>query len=111
MVAHEIYAASLVSKGHGHPLWEPDPGESPPVMLADVGYISDGRFIKLFNVSRGVDDLNNIYGLPQGHMLLKIGRTEPSRTPLPAAPEYISSEGVSESGVGLDITAGYFAIL
>ena len=59
MVAYETYAASLVSKGHGYPLWEPDPGECAPVELADVGYTSEGGFTKLFNASAGIDDPSN----------------------------------------------------
>jgi hypothetical protein len=105
MVASETYANALVSQGYGHPLWEPDPGEYPPVELADVGYISDGGFIKLFNTSAGINDPSNSLGLPPGHNLLSIGRIQ-RRAPLPKAPEYISSEGVSEKGVDLSLTAG-----
>lgn len=42
MVAYTTYAKALFPKGHGHPLWEPDPGEYAPVEIADVGYVSDG---------------------------------------------------------------------
>ena len=33
----------------GYALWEPDPGEYPPVAIGDVGYIREGRFRRLFN--------------------------------------------------------------
>ena len=105
MVAYETYAASLLSKGHGHPLWEPDPGEYPAVDIADVGYISNGGFVKLFNTAAETDDPSNDLGLPQGHTPLIVGRIQ-RRAPLPKAPEYISSEGVSEKGAELNITAG-----
>ena len=105
MVAAQTYANSLVSQGHGHPLWEPDPGEYPPVKLGDVGYISDGGFIKLFNASAGVDDPSNTLGLPQSHISLPIGPIQ-RRAPLPKAPEYVSSEGVSEKGLDLSLTTG-----
>ena len=105
MVAYETYATSLVSKGHGYPLWEPDPGECAPVELADVGYISEGGFMKLFNAAAGIDDPSNSLGLPEGHTPLIVGQVK-TRNPLPKAPEYISSEGVSEKGGDLSITAG-----
>lgn len=105
MVAHEAYAAALVSKGHGHPLWQPDPGVYPSVELADVGYILDGGFIKLFNASVGVEDPSNSFGLPVDHTPLHVGQIQ-RKTPLPKTPEYISSEGVSDKGVDLSITTG-----
>ena len=105
MVAYETYAASLVSKGHGYPLWEPNPGGYAPVELADVGYTSGGGFIKLFNAAAGIDDPSNSLGLPEGHTPLIVGQIQ-TKNPLPKAPEYISSEGVSEKGGDLSITAG-----
>ena len=97
MAACETYAVSLISKCNGHPLWEADPGEYPPVELADVGYISQGRFIKLFNVSVGKDDPSNRHGLPKYHNPLHVGHIH-YRTPLPKAPEYISSSHIFEGG-------------
>jgi hypothetical protein len=105
MVAYETYATSLVSKGHGYPLWEPNPGERAPVELADVGYTSGGGFMKLFNAAAGIDDPSNSLGLPEGHTPLIVSQIK-NRNPLPKAPEYISSEGVSEKGGDLSITAG-----
>jgi hypothetical protein len=105
MVAYETYANALITKGHGHPLWEPDPGDDPDVELGDVGYIHDGRFIRLFNASAGSDDPRNYLGLPQGHSPLPVGRTT-RRTPLPKEPHYIASEGIQSTGADLSITAG-----
>ena len=105
MAAPQTYATSLMAKGHGYPLWEPDPGEEPAVELTDVGYISDGGFIKLFNASAGVDDPSNSRGLPSGHIPLPVGAIQ-RRAPLPKAPEYISSEGVLEKSVDLSLAAG-----
>ena len=105
MVAHETYAACLVSKGHGHPLWQPDPGEFPADEIADVGYVLDGGFIKHWNVSVGVNDPSNSFGLPADHVPLSVGQIQ-RKTPLPGKPEYISSEGVSHTGADLSITAG-----
>lgn len=106
MVAHTTYANALISKGYGYPLWEPDPVECAPVELADVGYISEGGFIKLFNGSKSIDDWSNRLGLPEGHTPFPVGEIQ-RRMPLPKKPEHIASEGVSEMGVDLGVIAGY----
>jgi hypothetical protein len=103
MVAYETYAASLVSKGHGHPLWQPNPGEYPPVELADVGYVLEGGFITLFNASVDRSDSSGS-GQPHDHTPLLVGQIQ-RKEPLPKAPEYISSEGVSNKGADMTITA------
>ena len=105
MVAHETYANALVTKGNGYPLWQPDPGEYAPVDLGDVGCIYEGAFVKLFNVSKDIHDRSNRLGLPFGHSPLDIGDIL-YKTPLPKAPEYISSDGVSKKGVDLSVTFG-----
>jgi len=105
MVAHITYANALISKGYGYPLWEPDPVECAPVELADVGYISEGGFIKLFNASREADDQNNRLGLPRQHTRFSVGEIQ-RRMPLPKRPEYISSEGVLEMGADLGVLDG-----
>jgi hypothetical protein len=105
MVAYTTYAKALFPKGHGHPLWEPDPGEYAPMEIADVGYISDGGFIKLFNASSRIDDWSNRLGYPERHTPLLVGDIR-RRTPLPKKPEYISSEGVQKKGVNLSGSAG-----
>ena len=110
MVAYETYASALVTKGHGHPLWEPDPGPNTcAVELGDVGYLCEGAFVKLFNVSKDIHDERNRLGLPLGHTPLHIGDVR-YRTPLLEAPEYISSEGVSGVGADVRITAGQVVI-
>jgi hypothetical protein len=106
MVAYETYANALIIKGHGNPLWEPDPGEYAPVELGDVGYLYKGAFIKLFNASKAIDDLSNQQlGLTRGHHPLRIGGIL-RQTALAKAPEYISSEGVRKKGAELAATAG-----
>jgi hypothetical protein len=106
MVAHTTYANALIPKGHGYPLWEPDPGECAPVELADVGYMADGGFIKLFNASAGTEDRSNRLGLPQGYSPLLVGEIQ-RKTPLAKRPKNIKSEGVSEISANLGVTAGY----
>jgi len=102
MVAYETYANALATKGHGHPLWEPDPGAYDPVDLGDVGYLDKGAFVKLFNAS---NNSGNRLGLPPGHIPLHISNIL-RRTPLPKEPEYVSSEGIRRQGADLTATAG-----
>jgi hypothetical protein len=105
MVAYETYANALITKGHGRPLWEPDPGEYAPVELGDVGYLYRGAFVKLFNASKAIDDPSNQFGLPRGHDPLPI-RNILRNTPLPKAPEYIATKGVRSRGAELTVTTG-----
>jgi hypothetical protein len=109
MVAYETYASALIMKGHGHPLWEPDPGQYAPVDIGDVGYLHEGAFVKLFNISKDIHDWSNRLGLPRGHTPFHVGDILP-KSPLPKAPEYISSEGVCDKGADLRITAGQVVV-
>lgn len=102
--AHETYAKALVPKNHGYPLWEPDPGSNAAVELADVGYLWEGVFMKLFNASKGGDDPSNRFGLPEGHVPFTVGEVL-RRTPLPKE-EHISSEGVCDLGASVELTGG-----
>lgn len=103
--AHITYAKALFSKTHSHALWEPDPasGNYASVELADVGYIKNGCFVKLFNASKDADGSS---AYPDGHEPCVVGPIN-RRNPLPGGSP-ISSEGVSEVGMegGLTSTAG-----
>lgn len=105
MVAYETYANALITKGHGHPLWEPDPGEFAPVEIADVGHVLNGGFIKIFNASSDAPNLSNQFGLPPGFSPLPVGPIQ-CRAPLPKTPKYIFSEGVSEIGANIGLGSG-----
>jgi hypothetical protein len=56
-----IYQEQLTSLYHGLALWRPNPVESiyNQVSIGDVGYISDGVFIRMFNVTLPWDDRSN----------------------------------------------------
>ena len=51
---HVIYPTSLNLLGQGYALWFPEPhatvGEP---QIGDVGYVSEGSFIRLFNINTG----------------------------------------------------------
>lgn len=104
--AHETYTKALLKKFHGHALWEPDPGTDAPVELADVGYVQNGAFIKLFNASKGPNHPSNPLGLPDGHEPCPIGPIQERNALQGGLP--ISSEGVSEVGAAgsLGLSAG-----
>jgi len=46
---------------HGHALWEPNPIERfyDQVSIGDVGYVMDGFFHRMFNVTLSSDDPSN----------------------------------------------------
>jgi hypothetical protein len=56
-----IYREQLWPPYHGLPLWKPNPVESVynQVSIGDVGYISGGTFIRMFNVTLSWDDESN----------------------------------------------------
>ncbi|GJE99615.1 WD40 repeat domain-containing protein [Phanerochaete sordida] len=52
----EIYASSLQSFGLGYPLWCPEPHISGEPQVADVGFLHEGKFIRLFNLDKASPD-------------------------------------------------------
>jgi hypothetical protein len=56
-----IYQEQLTSLYHGLALWRPNPVEDiyDQVSIGDVGYISEGAFIRMFNVTLPWDDESN----------------------------------------------------
>ncbi|KAJ7279152.1 hypothetical protein C8J57DRAFT_1574360 [Mycena rebaudengoi] len=64
----------LLPKGHGYPLFHPQPFDDLPFEslrvgtdIGDVGVVtSDGAFDVIFNICRSADDPVNRFGVPQG---------------------------------------------
>ena len=55
-----IYQEQLSSIYHGLALWKPNPeGLYGRVSIGDVGYVSEGAFIRMFNVTLPWDDESN----------------------------------------------------
>ncbi|GJE89753.1 hypothetical protein PsYK624_058590 [Phanerochaete sordida] len=70
--ASAVYAEQLVSRGYGLPLWRPEPANPmDEVEIGDVGYVSEGEFIRLFNAMRPADDPLNADGVPSGFVILQ----------------------------------------
>ncbi len=56
----DIYREQLSSLYHGFALWKPNPeGLYDHVSIGDVGYVSEGAFIRMFNVTLSWDDESN----------------------------------------------------
>ena len=96
-----IYSDQLVPRRNGHALWEPNPGDKPAVELADVGYLKDGAFIRLFNASKLSDDTSNHLGVPEGYEILNVGEIN-YREPLPRRPDSIRSETVKSTDISTE---------
>ncbi|GJE89740.1 hypothetical protein PsYK624_058460 [Phanerochaete sordida] len=67
-----IYAEQLVSRGYGLPLWHPEPTKFGEVELGDVGFVSEGSFIRLFNAMRPAHDPINDDGVPPDFVILQV---------------------------------------
>ena len=73
MAHYDIFRGQLAITypGYGHALWEPSPGDH-VVGVGDVGYIYEGRFIRLFNILLPADDPSHeTFGVPDDHKLFK----------------------------------------
>jgi hypothetical protein len=74
----KVYREHLASEYHGTALWNPNPAERlydcGRVSIGDVGYLCDGDFIRMFNVTLPWDDLSNAkLGIPNDFRSLEQG--------------------------------------
>ena len=65
-----IYREQLSSQYHGIALWNPNPVDDlydcGHVSIGDVGYLCDGHFIRMFNITLPWNDPSNTkHGMPQ----------------------------------------------
>ncbi|KAF8262522.1 hypothetical protein EI94DRAFT_1704705 [Lactarius quietus] len=71
MAHYDIFREQLAIRfpGYGHALWEPSPGGLYHVGgVGDVGYVSQGRFHRLFNILLPANDPSHAnFGVPDGH--------------------------------------------
>ena len=72
-----IYREQLSSLYHGLALWDPKPVENlheqpDHVSIGDVGYLDNGAFIRMFNVTLPWDDPSNkLLGIPDKYEHIK----------------------------------------
>ena len=85
----------------GSPIWEPDyrPDE---VSVADVGYIRDGRFNRLFNARLPIGDPRNIWGVPPGYECLPLDERSMVHRRLP--PGVMASRSIVKRGAEIEVT-------
>ncbi|EKM58725.1 uncharacterized protein PHACADRAFT_182971 [Phanerochaete carnosa HHB-10118-sp] len=84
--AWSVYAEQLVGRGYGLPLWHPEPTlEQGEIKVGDVGFVSEGQFIRLFNAMNSEEDPINAGGVPKGFAVLK-----PHRRHFFSAPTHVS---------------------
>jgi hypothetical protein len=69
--APHLYTGNLLTRGHGYPLWFPEPSSIPPtykmngVRVGDVGVITfDGQFEFIFNICLPSNHSINYYAPP-----------------------------------------------
>ena len=69
------YREQLWSLYRGLALWNPNPGNLyDRVSIGDVGYVSEGAFIRMFNVRLPWDDHSNrTFGIPDPYDILDFG--------------------------------------
>lgn len=72
VLAADVYAEQLCYRGHGLPLWSPEPSKFGEVQIGDVGYVERGGFYRLFNAAFPVDHPTNRDGVPPEFEVLKI---------------------------------------
>lgn len=93
--AAEVYAAQLLTRRLGWPLWQPEPTKFGEVLIGDVGFVQNGCFYRLFNALRPADDpVNALCGVPPDFVPLQYNETALLHTVhdyLPPGPLYSSS--------------------
>ncbi|EKM59058.1 uncharacterized protein PHACADRAFT_86540 [Phanerochaete carnosa HHB-10118-sp] len=106
----EIYSSSLATLHEGHALWYPEPHESGELQIGDVGFMSRGAFIRLFNLDTSAPEkkvtfwptpFEDIEPLPP-HVL------QIDRRRRPLLPTHYRSHGVESRQIhaSADVSAG-----
>ncbi|KAJ7898670.1 hypothetical protein B0H14DRAFT_3564451 [Mycena olivaceomarginata] len=75
-----LYSRLLLTRGHGYPLFHPQPFDDLPLEarkngteIGDVGVVtSDGSFDPIFNICRAANDSFNRFGVPDGFEQLRL---------------------------------------
>ena len=60
-----VYAEQLYKSGRGIPLWYPEPSATGEVQIGDVGFLYNGGFHRLFNVTVPPTHALNSKGVPE----------------------------------------------
>ena len=92
--AARVYQEELATKGRGTPLWYPEPSETGEINIGDVGFLYNGGFHRLFNVTVGEDDPLNADGVPEGFEPLPAKKRMKDRRTEDLPPCLLSSSSV-----------------
>lgn len=97
-----VYRESLSTLYHGLALWKPNPVEGVynQVSIGDVGYVSGGAFIRMFNVTLPWDDdSNKAFGEPYAYDSLRLSDFKISREKVDQVDHY-SRRVIREENTG-----------
>ncbi|PCH36243.1 hypothetical protein WOLCODRAFT_166779 [Wolfiporia cocos MD-104 SS10] len=106
--AWDIYARLLSQKGYGYPLWSPEPLEQGEIDIGDVGWIQDGRFIRLINTFESPQSpINEYWKSLRDFETLDRTALEPFiiNQPRRITADVLLSNGISKVDVGAGIQA------
>lgn len=96
MAHYDIFREELAKRFHayGHALWEPSPGELyGPVAIGDVGYISGGKFHRIFNALLPKDHrTHENFGVPEDHEPLQLRMEDHIDTGILSPNDFCSAE-------------------
>ena len=96
---------AIAHPAFGHALWEPGPGEFPPVEVGDVGFIRDGKFHRLFNALLPADHPSHeSRGVPEYHEPLQLRLTDHIDRGI-LVPNNFYSYGVKVASIGVQANA------
>ncbi|PIL29922.1 hypothetical protein GSI_07832 [Ganoderma sinense ZZ0214-1] len=104
--SRDVYAQLLSLRGHGLPLWEPEPTRFGEVLIGDVGYMQNGGFFRLFNSILPAEDPVNLGGVPQDYKQLQIPDTLRHHTRHALGAGAICSKGVAAVNVDASAEVG-----
>jgi hypothetical protein len=106
MADYEIFREQLAIKypSYGHALWRPSPkNPDRPVQIGDVGFISRGKFHRLFNALLPADDPSHDLGVPEYHKPLVPSLSDHFDT------DYLDRNNYCSAGVTVEPDPGYNA--
>ena len=96
---------AIAHPAFGYALWEPDPGDSPPVEVGDVGFIRRGKFHRLFNAHLPANHPSHQrLGVPENYEPLR-PRIQDHINRGTLSPNTFYSYGVTVVSGGLDVPA------
>ncbi|KAF8589934.1 hypothetical protein K439DRAFT_1303893, partial [Ramaria rubella] len=84
---------------------EPAPQEYDKVNIADVGYVRQGCFHRLFNAALSADHAANKDGVPRDFIPLDLGRSSTTIWRQPRVPRALHTQNINAKGAGIDISA------